>query len=145
MEAYRDDTASTPLLVAEKAPLPLAVVPPLKHVRTLQALNAAYWLQIVVLTTRLDLSDAKTTVPVVLVGPAVEAAYSLWAARRARRQRAKQALEEGWTVEEEAEKDREEREKVNEGRRRVVWVMAGLNALVATLVGVMVYCVKIKN
>jgi len=144
MDAYVDDPANAPL-VAEKAPLPLAVVPPLKHVKTIPALHAIYTLQILALMSHLNLDEAKDLAPCILVGMTVGTAIGQWTLRRQRRKRERQAVEEGWTVGERAEKEREAVLKANQERRKCVWVLGVSNVVMMGLLGAMVYYTKIKN
>jgi len=53
------------------------------------------------------------------------------------RKREQQALEEGWTVEERADKDAEVRDKLNAARSKCVWILAAGNVVMAGLLGFM--------
>lgn len=131
--------ADTPLLLSEKAPLPLAVVPPALHTRKLQLLNALYFAQLVAINTNFSLRQAQLSLPPLVLGLFLGTAYTQWAKRRASQKRAARALEEGWTVADHAEKDKEEMDKANKARGKIVWLFVVFNVVMAGMVGTLAY------
>lgn len=125
----------------EKLPLPLTPLAPLVHTRLLPFLGITYLIQLAGFVYSVDPASARRMAPLSLLSYATATAYGRWADRRAlaRReaQREAQAAEEGWTAEAQAEKDAEERDKLNVGRRMGVWLFGAMNVLVAATIGVM--------